>query len=296
METKIYNELVSSISRELIKASTHLEDSLVDALKEMKISYEHALAQSHKDSREYKQEEASLLVLTMILKNLELAATKQIPMCQDTGMLIAFADIGPAASFTLEELETVIKVGASDAFEKGHFRYSVVDDPLFNRKNTQTNLPFVFHVATQPKGVLSLHFLLKGFGSENCSATRMLNPTATPHVVMDAICKMVKEAGGKPCPPIVVGVGLGGTAEMSAILAKRALIREVGVHHSDPQYCDFEKELLLRLQTTHIGPGGFGGPLTALAVSVEYMPTHIAGLPVSVAISCWADRKAHVYL
>jgi len=211
-------------------------------------------------------------------------------------MLVAFADIGPDAPFRLEELEKVITEGAALAFDKGHFRHSIVTDPLFKRENTQSNLPFVFHVATQQQKGLSLHFLLKGFGSENCSAMRMLNPTATPSAVIDAVCEMVKTAGGKPCPPIVVGVGIGGTADMSAVLAKRALLREVGVHHADSEYCELEKDLLVKLQTTDIGPGGFGGPLTALGVSVEYMATHIAGLPVSVAISCWADRKAHVYL
>lgn len=296
MEEKIYDTLVSSITRELIKASTHLEDSLVEAIKEMKRTYEKAVEQSEPSSKEYKQQEASLLVLTMILKNLDIAADKQIPMCQDTGMLVAFADIGPDTPLTIHEIEKVITVGALDAFDKGHFRHSVVDDPLFKRKNTQTNLPFVFHITPQKSGTLSLHFLLKGFGSENCSAMKMLNPTATKDDVMEAVYEMVMAAGGKPCPPIVVGVGLGGTADMSAVLAKRALVREVGTHHPHPQYEELEKDLLLKLQTTHIGPGGFGGPLTALFVSVEYMATHIAGLPVSVAISCWADRKAHVYL
>lgn len=296
MERNKYEVLVSSISKELIKASRHLEDSLVEAIKEMKRVYEQKVEMSEKNSHESKQLEASSLVLTMTLKNLDIAALHEIPMCQDTGMLVAFADIGPETPFTLEKIEQAITDGATIAFDKGHFRHSVVEDPLFKRENTKTNLPFVFHITPKKSGSLSLHFLLKGFGSENCSGMRMLNPTATKLDVIEAVYDIVMEAGGKPCPPIVVGVGIGGTAEMSGVLAKRALIREVGTHHTDIQYKGLEKDILLKLQTSQIGPGGFGGPLTALFVSVEYMATHIAGLPVSVAISCWADRKAHVYL
>ncbi|NCB01010.1 MAG: fumarate hydratase, partial [Spirochaetia bacterium] len=288
MNQKIYSELVSSIQNALILASTQLEKPLLQALVSMKDSYSEALKRSEKESKESKQLEASLLVLTMILKNLDISSSKQTPMCQDTGMLIAFADIGPKASFSMLDVEKAVTEGATKAIEEGHFRYSIVEEPLFVRKNTLNNLPFVIHYGTQKEGALSLHFLLKGFGSENCSATKMLNPTSTAKDVIGVILQMVKEAGGKPCPPIVVGVGLGGSSEMSAILAKRALLRDVGSYHAEPKYREFEKELLLELQTTNIGPGGFGGPLTALWASVEYMGTHIAGLPVSVAISCWA--------
>ncbi len=291
-----YDALVESVKSGLIKASSHLEPSLMDSLSSMKNSYEKSLRTTVPDSKEYEQQKASLLVLTMILKNLEISALNKVPMCQDTGMIIAFADIGPDANFTLSEIERAITDGSRVAIDEGNFRHSIVGEPLFQRVNTLSNLPFIIHYSSMKKGSLSLHFLLKGFGSENCSATKMLNPTTTPSEVIDEIIEMVKTAGGKPCPPIVVGVGLGGSAEMSAILAKRALLRDVGTYNTQHEYRDLEKELLLKLQTTNIGPGGFGGPLTALWASVEYMATHIAGLPLSVAISCWADRKAHIYL
>jgi fumarate hydratase subunit alpha len=290
------DSIQNEITRQLIKASTTLEPSLMKALQAMKAEYEGFLEQEEIGTVRYQQLHASHMVLSMILENLTIAETNKMPMCQDTGMFIAFVDVGPQSPYSMKEIEQIIERGASEAVKRGHFRHSIVTDPLFSRENTKTNLPFVIHWGTQSKKALSIHFLLKGFGSENCSAMRMLSPTTSVESLIDEVTQMVMESGGKPCPPIVVGVGIGGSAEMSGVLAKRALLRDVGNHNSDPRYGELEKSLLKSIQSTEIGPGGFGGPLTALWVGVEFMGTHIAGLPVSVAISCWADRKAHIEL
>jgi len=288
------DELKKEITQRLIEASSTLEPSLMKALQDMKDSYEKLTLHTDESEDRQNQLRSSLQVLTMIIENLTISTRDKVPMCQDTGMFVVFADIGKMCPYSLTEIENLITEAAEKAVEKGYFRHSIVRDPLFHRENTHTNLPFVIHYSRSTQGALSLHFLLKGFGSENCSASKMLSPTTSVDSLIDEVTQMVMQAGGKPCPPIVVGVGIGGTAEMSGVLAKRALLRDVGTHHSEQEYCELEKRLLEALQRTEIGPGGFGGPLTALWVAVEYMGTHIAGMPVSVAISCWADRKAHI--
>ena len=296
MHNNSTEDLERQIADRLIEASSTLEPSLVEALQKMKSAYENLVKQQDIRDGRRNQLLSSLQVLTMIEENLKIAGQDKVPMCQDTGMFVVFTDIGPQCPYTMSELEQIITGGIQKAVPGGYFRHSIVEDPLFHRTNTGTNLPYVIHWSTCEHGAGSLRFLLKGFGSENCSASRMLSPTTSPDAFIEEVTRMVIEAGGKPCPPIVVGVGVGSTAEMSGVLAKRALLREVGLHHSDEEYKNLEERLLNSIQKTEIGPGGFGGPLTALWVAVEHMGTHIAGLPVSVAISCWADRKARVEL
>lgn len=236
------------------------------------------------------------LVLEKILENLEIAERSRLPMCQDTGMVVAFLDIGEDASLQLGKVKRAVDAGIKKAYQEGSFRKSVVQEPLFTRENTGTNLPAVIHVEIVPGDGIGIHLLMKGFGSENCSGLRMLNPTAGPGGVVEAVVDIMRAAGGKPCPPVILGVGIGGTSERAAVLSKRALLREVGSKNSDIRYADLEERILAEVQDLQIGPGGFGGAHTALGVLIEQEATHIAGLPVAVSINCWADRKVHIQL
>jgi len=275
------NEIVKKIGEELIYSSQHLEPSLVEQIKKMGIYYED-------------KNQAASELLKAILLNLELSEKHNIPMCQDSGMVIAFVEVGGNSRYSLITIEEFINQGISYAFKKGNFRASIVEEPLFNRSNTKTNLPPVIHWEPTKGDKVVIKFILKGFGSENCSTLTMLNPTSTKNDVIRSVVESVKTAGGKPCPPIVVGVGLGGSSEQALLLSKKALLREVGQKHPEIQYAELEKEIFDAVNELNIGPGGFGGELTALDVAIEHSPTHIAGMPVGVSISCWADRKGEV--
>lgn len=233
-------------------------------------------------------------VLAHILENLESAARLQLPMCQDTGMILAFLDMGRDSPLELDSIREAVAEGARRASLHGYFRKSIVSDPLFRRENTGTNLPIQTYLQLVPGSGCEISLMLKGFGSENCSALTMLNPTAGREGVLQAVCDAVGQAGGKPCPPVVVGVGVGGTSDSAMLLSKRALLREVGSPHAEPDYHALEQDILTQVNRLDIGPGGLGGALTALGVMIEKAPTHIAGLPVGISISCWADRKARV--
>jgi fumarate hydratase subunit alpha len=286
--------LADAIREALLHAATHLEPSLMARLDWMYKETMSATKLLGSDDPRKARYEASLEVLEMISENLAIADATDLPMCQDTGMVVAFVEMGPEVNLSMQEIGEALDTGIALAVRDGFFRNSVVIDPVFDRENTRTNLPAVVYWFPKECGGLTIRMMLKGFGSENCSALAMLNPTAGMETVLSTILEMVRNAGGKPCPPIVLGVGLGGTAERALLLSKKALLREVGSVNPDPRYAMLEQQLFDSIQDLHIGPGGFGGPLTALAVAVEYEPTHIAGLPVGVSISCWADRTAVV--
>lgn len=288
------DELTGAVREALLHAVTHLEPSLLARLDWMHRETMSATKVLGADDAKKARYEASLEVLEMIRENLAIADATGLPMCQDTGMVVAFVEMGSDVHFSMQEVGEALDNGIALAVRDGFFRNSVVSDPVFDRENTRTNLPAVVHWFPKESGGLTIRMMLKGFGSENCSALAMLNPTAGVETVLSTILDMVRKAGGKPCPPIVLGVGLGGTAERALLLSKKALLREVGSTNPDPRYARLEQQLFDSIQDLHIGPGGFGGPLTALAVAVEHEPTHIAGLPVGVSISCWADRKAVV--
>ncbi|NLE16648.1 MAG: fumarate hydratase [Spirochaetales bacterium] len=246
--------------------------------------------------RAYAQEERkpAQAVLDAILKNLELAKETSLPMCQDTGLLLVFADVGRTCPLSLASIEASIMEGCETAVQQAYFRRSIVDEPVFDRTNTQNNLPPVIWWNLVEGSGLKIQILLKGFGSENCSSVRMLNPTGGKEAVVEAVRQIVQKAGGKPCPPIFVGVGLGGTMDRAAYLSKRALLRDVREANSDERYAALEQEILAAIQTLGIGSGGLGGSITALHVAIEQESTHIAGLPLAVSINCWADRKATI--
>lgn len=280
----------------LLEAVTHVEETLVDALRTALSTEKHELqvlsaAGKVTDENSRDRLEASIQVLERILENITVSHITRLPLCQDTGMVVGWIAIGPECQFGMHAIEAAVNAGISEAVVQGYFRNSIVDDPLFDRINTNTNLPAVLHWTTCPMGDLSIALMLKGFGSENCGGVALLAPTAGENGVLEAIAAIVRKAGGKPCPPIILGIGLGGTMEQAAWLSKKALYRPVGEPHPQARYAELECKILARVQEERIGSGGFGGTVTALAVAVEHYPTHIAGLPVAVSISCWADRK-----
>lgn len=234
-------------------------------------------------------------ILNNILVNADIACNEDRPMCQDTGMACVFVELGQEVQVTDGSLEEAINEGVRQGYRDGYLRKSVVKDPL-NRVNTKDNTPAIIYYDIVPGDKMKITVAPKGFGSENMSQIKMLKPSDGLQGVKDFIIKVVKEAGPNPCPPIVVGVGIGGTFDKAANIAKKALIRSVDVRNEDPFYAELEKEMLEAINELGIGPQGFGGKTTALAVNIETYPTHIAGLPVAVNINCHATRHAEIEL
>lgn len=230
-------------------------------------------------------------VLGDLLKNLGAARQLKLPVCQDTGMAVVFLDIGQDVHLTGGSLKNAVNEGVAAGYTDGLLRKSVVSDPL-RRVNTGDNTPAVLHTRIVPGGAVHITVAPKGFGSENMSVIKMLTPAAGRDGVVDAVVNAVKAAGGNPCPPIIAGVGIGGDFEQCAYLAKKALCRDIGVRNPDEYYAQLEDELLERINSLGIGPQGFGGKTTALAVNIETAPTHIAGLPVAINIGCHVTRHA----
>lgn len=242
-------------------------------------------------------EETSLLgkkVLSQLVCNADLAAKKMIPVCQDTGMAVFFVEIG-AEVFVDGNIEKAISEGVSRGYTEGYLRASVVEDPL-RRKNTGDNTPPIIHINFTDGDKIKITFAPKGFGSENMSAIKMLKPSDGYEGVVDFVVDTVKKAGSNPCPPIVVGVGIGGTMEKAAILSKKALTYDVGQKNDDKFYNNMQEELLQKINNLGIGPQGFGGKVTALGVNILTYPTHIAGLPVAVNINCHVARHLSIML
>lgn len=228
--------------------------------------------------------------LSQILDNAQIARRTCSPMCQDTGMVIAFVTIGQDVHVVNGSITDTINEGVRQAYEAGYLRKSVVSDPLDGRVNTKDNTPAVIHYEVVPGDVFTIEFAAKGFGSENMSRLKMLKPSDGLQGVKDFILETVELAGPNPCPPIVVGVGIGGTVDKVTLLAKKALIRPLDSYNKKPFYAALEKEMLEKINALGIGPQGYGGKTTALRVMIETYPTHIAGLPVCVNINCHATR------
>ena len=243
------------------------------------------------------KEEAPLgkQILSQLQENLKIAGEDMIPICQDTGMAVFFIKVGQDVHLTGGSLTDAVNEGVRRGYTDGFLRKSVVSDPLI-RKNTGDNTPAVIHYDIVPGDRVSITIAPKGFGSENMSRVFMLKPADGEDGVKRAIIQAVKDAGPNACPPMVVGVGIGGTFEKCAELAKEALTRQVGQHSDIPYVADMEKELLDSINKTGIGPGGLGGRVTALAVNINTYPTHIAGLPVAVNICCHVNRHATVVI
>ena len=244
---------------------------------------------------ETEQSPAGIGALDDIVENFKYAAEAHLPICQDTGMAVVFADIGQDVHITDGLFEDAVNEGVRRGYENGFLRKSVVKDPL-RRENTNDNTPAVIHVRIVPGDAIDLTVAPKGFGSENMSAMRLFLPSDGIETIEDYIVDVVSKAGSNPCPPIVLGVGLGGTVEQAALLSKRALARPVSTRNSDPFYAEMENRVLKKINKLGIGPQGFGGRYTAVAVNIDVYPTHIAGLPCVVNMGCHAMRHAHTTL
>ncbi len=266
---------------------------ITETVKEMCITANHVLSPDMKKALKNAEntEESPLgkQILSKLETNLEIAGKDMIPICQDTGMAVFFIEIGQDVHFTGGNLEDAVNEGVRRGYTEGFLRKSVVSDPI-ERVNTKDNTPAVIHYSIVPGEKVKLTIAPKGFGSENMSRVFMLKPADGIEGVKDAVLTAVKDAGPNACPPMVVGVGIGGTFEKCAILAKKALTREAGSHSDIPYVKELEEELLERINASGIGPAGLGGTTTALAVNVLTYPTHIAGLPVGVNICCHVNR------
>lgn len=268
-------------------------DIIIKTIKEMCIEANHYLSQDVKEAlNEAEKNEKSILgkkILGQLQENLKIASEEMIPICQDTGMAVFFIEIGQDVHFEGIFLEEAINEGVRQGYTEGYLRKSVVKDPII-RENTKDNTPAVIHYSMVPGDKVKITFAPKGFGSENMSRVFMLKPADGIEGVKNAILTAVKDAGPNACPPMVIGVGVGGTFEKCAILAKKALTRPINKSSEIPYIAEMEKELLEKINKLGIGPAGLGGINTALAVHINTYPTHIAGLPVAVNICCHVNR------
>jgi len=235
-------------------------------------------------------------IFDQILENVDYARKQQIAICQDTGTAVIFAEVGQDIHIAEGGLTDAINEGVRRGYSKGYLRKSICDDPVFKRKNTGDNTPAIIHYEITTGDRLKICILPKGGGSENMGQMKMLVPSQGLQGVKDFIVQSVVNAGGNPCPPVIVGVGIGGTMDKVTYLAKKALAREIGSPNPDPEYARLEKELLEEINATGIGPQGLGGSITALSVQIEYYPTHITQLPVAVNLNCHASRYAETVL
>ena len=227
------------------------------------------------------------LALNAIARNIEIARETNIPLCQDTGMFWSLVEIGRESGCNPVTIENAIIEASKEASLEGYYRKSVVEDPIYERRNTKTNLPPIINYSLIDGDEVIVSFLLKGFGSENCSSVRMLNPTVGESGVIDGVLDIMKKAGGKPCPPTFIGIGVGGTMDRAALLSKRAFFKK-------EEENSLEKKIKDEINKLGMGPGGLGGINSCLSVQLLSEPTHIAGLPLAVTVNCWADRKVQL--
>lgn len=271
-------DIADHVARLCIKANESLPKSLEECIEN---------CSKQENSKAGKQ------VFLDLMENMQVAREMSIPICQDTGMAVVFVEIGQEVHLVGGDLEEYINRGVAKGYTQGYLRCSIVEDPL-RRVNTGDNTPAVIHTRVVSGDRVRITVAPKGFGSENMSGLKMFTPSASEEDIVSYVTDVVKLAGSNPCPPIVVGVGIGGDFEYSAILAKRALCRDVSKRNPDKFYERLEMRMLDSINSTDIGPQGFGGDITALAVNIEQFPTHIAGLPVAVNIGCHVTRHASV--
>ena len=274
------SRLTETVARLCIEANEHLPRDVQDAIRQCRACEDWEIAQG---------------VLDNIIENFEIADREQVPICQDTGMACVFLEIGQDVHFVGGDLREAVDEGVRRGYDKGYLRKSVVRDPV-RRGNTGDNTPAMLYTEIVPGDQVKITVGPKGFGSENMSAIRMFKPSAGLQGIKDFILETVENAGPNPCPPMVIGVGIGGTFDKAAALAKHALLRPIDQPNADPYYAALEKELLEAINTLGTGPQGFGGRTTALGLNIETMPTHVAGLPVAVNISCHVTRRASAVL
>jgi fumarate hydratase subunit alpha len=273
--------ITQAVAKLAIDANYYLSGDVYDALVEGQSKEESPLGRE---------------IMSQLVKNACIAKEGDMPICQDTGLAVVFVEIGQDVHVVGGGLEDAIHAGVAKGYIEGYLRKSVVAEPLFNRVNTKNNAPAIIHFSIVPGDKLQITLAPKGAGSENKSALKMLVPADGLAGVKKFVLDTVKLAGPNSCPPMVLGIGIGGTMEKAALLAKKALIRPISKRNDHPQYAQLEQEMLTLVNQTGIGPQGLGGRITALAVNIEWYPTHIAGLPVAVNINCHATRHAQVQL
>lgn len=275
---EVDSSLITKTVKELcIKANKILPNDLVDCIC---------------CSKNTENNQTAISVLDDLKNNIDAAKKLDIPICQDTGMAVVFVEIGQDVHIVGDNYESAINEGVSQGYTDGLLRKSIVCDPLKNRVNTNDNTPAIIHTRIVEGDRIKIMVAPKGFGSENMSRLKMFTPSANRDDIVNYVVDVIKTAGSNPCPPIVVGVGIGGDFEYSAVIAKKALCRNVSKRNEDPFYADMEKEILEKINALDIGPQGFGGKTTALCVNIETYPTHIAGLPVAVNVGCHVTRHA----
>ena len=269
-------------------------EEITETVKKLFISANYGLGSTEheliEDAMKKERSSTGKSVLKTIRDNLDAAKEIGVPICQDTGMAVLFADIGQDVHIIGDDFVSAVNRGVSLAYTDGKMRASVVKDPLFDRTNTKDNTPAIIHTNIVPGDKITITALPKGFGSENMGKIKMMVPTSTKEDIISFVLDTVKTAGANPCPPIMVGIGIGGSFDYAPVLAKKALARSGKTHNENENYAALEDEILERINTLGIGPQGFGGDTTALAVNIEYYPTHIAGLPIAVNINCHVMR------
>ena len=271
------NQIKDKIKELFLKANFYINPELIQRLKK-------ALEKETSPIGKY--------IFNMIIENNEIASREEVPICQDTGIAVVFMEVGQEVHLVDGDFTEVINRGVKEAYQKGYLRKSVVDDPVFERKNTKTNTPAIIYTDIVPGDKIKLLVMPKGFGSENMSTIAMLKPADGEKEIVDFVVETVKKAGPNPCPPTIIGVGIGGTIDKAMVIAKKAIVRKINQPNKNPKYAALEKEILAKINNLGIGPAGLGGNITCLAVHIEYLPTHIAGLPVAVNVCCHAARHA----
>jgi len=268
-------EVTKTVSRLFYEANFFLPDDVLDAIKR---------------AREAEESPVACDVLDRILENADIAAEERIPLCQDCGAAVVFLELGQEARIVGGDLYEAVNEGVRQSYDEGYLRKSMVRQPYSARVNTKDNTPAIIYTDIVSGDKLKITVVPKGGGAENMSRLGMLTPASGRQGVIDFVVKAVDEAGSNPCPPVIVGVGIGGTAERTILLAKKALLRKVGEHSQDAEIAELEKEILQRVNGLGIGPMGYGGRTTALAVNVEVSPSHIASMPVAVNLNCHSSR------
>lgn len=279
MRTVEAGQITAEVARLAVEANYYLTEDIYGALAEGQKTEQSPLGRE---------------ILDQLVENACIAREQGMPICQDTGMAVVFMEIGQDVLVTGGDLTAAVNAGVAKGYSEGYLRKSVVDDPVFVRKNTGDNTPAILHTSIVPGDKIKILLAPKGFGSENMSALRMFSPSAGVAGIRKFAVDTVSAAGPNPCPPIVVGMGIGGTMEKAAYLAKKALTRPISVRNANPAYAKLEAEILELVNKTGVGPQGLGGTITALAVNIEYYPTHIAGMPVAININCHATRHAEI--
>jgi len=249
-----------------------------------------------KQAKEREKSPVCRNVLDRILENVEIAGKEQIPLCQDTGAAVVMLELGQEVRIAGGDLYAAVNEGVRQGYGEGYLRKSIVSQPCFARVNTKDNTPAMIYTDIVPGERLKISVLPKGGGSENCSRLTVLTPAKGRQGVIDFVVNLVDEVGGNPCPPVIIGVGIGGTTDKTMFIAKKALLRKVGEPSPDPEVADLERDILERVNNLGIGAMGYGGTITALAVHVETFPCHIASMPVAVNMQCWCARHEEAIL